>query len=174
MNTDAPSSHPAGPAMIALNPQGVVAMKRDMDLVAKIMDAVEAKRDLRPAPISVEGYDEWVVQRHIEAMEAAGLIDGLVSRQMSQAYPTVLVRDLTWEGHEFAATLKSPAWQEVKARLSRPTRPAPPPPPLRSRSLPRPARASVCRLGIPSVKRSDRPDAKGTCFRSVQNASSRA
>lgn len=61
MNTDAPSSHPAGPAMIALNPQGVVAMKRDMDLVAKIMDAVEAKRDLRPAPISVEGYDEWVV-----------------------------------------------------------------------------------------------------------------
>ena len=47
--------------MIALNPQGVVAMKRDMDLVAKIMDAVEAKRDLRPAPISVEGYDEWVV-----------------------------------------------------------------------------------------------------------------
>ena len=104
--------------MIALNPQGVVAMKRDMDLVAKIMEAVEAKRDLRPAPISVEGYDEWVVQRHIEAMDAAGLIDGLVSQQMSQAYPTVLVRDLTWEGHEFAATLKSPAWQEVKARLS--------------------------------------------------------
>ncbi len=118
MNTDAPSSHPAGPAMIALNPQGVVAMKRDMDLVAKIMEAVEAKRDLRPAPISVEGYDEWVVQRHIEAMEAAGLIDGLVCRKMSQAYPTVLVGDLTWEGHEFAATLKSPAWQEVKARLS--------------------------------------------------------
>lgn len=117
--TEAPTSPADAPHfMIALNPQGVVAMKRDMDLVAKIVEAIEAKQDLNPEPVKVEGYEEWLVQRHVEALHHDGLVEGIVNRPLNQRYPTVLVRDLTWAGHDFAATLRSPAWQEVKSKLT--------------------------------------------------------
>ncbi|MFD1189719.1 DUF2513 domain-containing protein [Phenylobacterium conjunctum] len=104
--------------MIHLNPRGVVAMKRDMELVAKLVEVIEAKDSLRPEPISVDGYEEWIVQRHLEALSHEGMVDAIISRTLDELHPTVFVRDLTWAGHDFAATLKSPAWQEVKAKLT--------------------------------------------------------
>src|SRR5439155_1929098 len=49
--------------IVALNAWGRASMKRDWDLIREILLAVQARPDLRPQPIKLEGYDDMVVAR---------------------------------------------------------------------------------------------------------------
>jgi uncharacterized protein DUF2513 len=77
--------------------------QRDMDLVRKLLFAVEEKANDRPEyTFVIEGYDDYVVQYHLVLMYEAGLIAAEVHRTDSGRNAKVLfIFRLTWDGHEF-------------------------------------------------------------------------
>ncbi|WP_083850398.1 DUF2513 domain-containing protein [Rhodovulum sp. PH10] len=104
---------------ISLDTLRGVKVRRDMEMVRTVLLAIEAKADLKPREIKIDGEDDLVVGRHIELLFAAGMIDGIENRQINRPYALVLVRDLTWEGHDFVASLKNDTvWHQIKTKLS--------------------------------------------------------
>ncbi|CAL8972876.1 hypothetical protein RHODGE_RHODGE_01029 [Rhodoplanes serenus] len=104
---------------ISLDTLRGIKVRRDMEMVRKVMLAIEAKTDLTPREIKIDGEDDLVVGHHIELLFAAGMIDGLESRVIGRPYAFILVRDLTWEGHDFVASLKNDTvWNQLKTKLS--------------------------------------------------------
>ncbi|WP_426271347.1 DUF2513 domain-containing protein [Dyella kyungheensis] len=90
-------------------------MKRDWEVVRKILLALEnlegAGSDLR----SVEGVDDHVFIYHVDLLEKAGLIEGKVIKAMSGPVAAIAFR-LTWEGHEFLDSIRpKPIWDKVKS-----------------------------------------------------------
>lgn len=76
-------------------------MKRDMELVIKILKKIEEKNSPEPfyVRMSDEGYDDELVMYHLEIMKEAGLIEA-VEFSTLDGYD-IMVKRLTWEGHEF-------------------------------------------------------------------------
>lgn len=98
---------------------GSIKVKRDMEVVRKVLRAIEAKPDLKHAPLTVDGLDDITVSHHVALLHSAGYIDALVSHSIGRTIPHILVRDLTWEGHEFVASLHADesTWQRIKETL---------------------------------------------------------
>lgn len=82
-----------------------VDMKRDMDLIRKILQHVEARPDLRPQPVRIEGVDEIILGRHVEMLFDLGYIEGSAIATYSKPYKQVLATDLSFDGHEFCAAI---------------------------------------------------------------------
>lgn len=92
-------------------------MQRDMELVRDILRAVIGREGLKLREVKIDGYDPEAVGRHVELLYRAGYIEGVSHQAISAPYAKVLVKDLTWEGHEFAGALlaNDSVWQKVKA-----------------------------------------------------------
>lgn len=82
-------------------------MKRDMDLIRRIMLRIEEKADLKHEIITLDGEDAERVGHHIDMLYQSGFIDGVRSVSHSRPYGQVLVKDLSWDGHEFIATIRN-------------------------------------------------------------------
>jgi hypothetical protein len=68
-------------------------MKRDLDLVRKLLLYYEEKEDYRmDSSPSVEGYDELQVLYHLLLMDEAGLIR--CEREVSKSTPSVSLRSI--------------------------------------------------------------------------------
>lgn len=94
-------------------------MQRNMDLIRAILLTVEEKADLRARPVTVEGYEDDIVGRHVELLYQAGYLDAAASAGISKPYTTILVKDLTWEGHEFSAALRNDTvWGKLRSSFS--------------------------------------------------------
>src|SRR5260370_39815515 len=89
-------------AIIALNCCGRALLTRDMELIRKIILEVQGRKDIRPTTMSIDGYDDIVVARHLELLMDAGLIEGVKCAPMSTPHALVMVKDMTWSGHDFA------------------------------------------------------------------------
>ena len=72
-----------------------IKVHRDMELVRKVLFAIEAKNDLQPSEISVPGEDDLRVARHVEILFDAKMIDGSKISVINRPASVVLVRDLT-------------------------------------------------------------------------------
>jgi len=95
-----------------------IDVKRDMELVRQILLAVQAKTDLEPELIKIDGLDDAVVGRHIEMLFDAGYLEGIEHSTMASQYRDVLVKDLSWEGHEFVGAIsKEELWQKLKSAI---------------------------------------------------------
>ncbi len=93
-------------------------MKRDMNLVLKILQKIEDKTSLTSERIEIEGEDEQVVTRHIEMMQAAGLLDGLPPKR-ERGGITMYVKDLSWEGHDFLVAIQDKGvWSRLTEEYS--------------------------------------------------------
>jgi hypothetical protein len=105
--------------IVALDPNGWALMKRDLDLIKKVLLAVQARTDLAPRPVSVEGYDEVIVARHVQMLFKTGFLEG-AEKQSGRSYaPIVMVTDLSWSGHEFLAALENEnIWAKIKNSFS--------------------------------------------------------
>jgi hypothetical protein len=112
-------SEAAFPFMIALDSGGRAVMTRDMELIRKIFIAIQKRKDTRPSMLEIEGADEAILARHLEMLLSAGLIEGQKSVPLDRGIPMVLVKDLSWEGHDFAATLlNDTVWLQIKKKFS--------------------------------------------------------
>lgn len=98
---------------------GSIKVKRDMEVVRKILRAVQDKGDLTLRQMTFDGVDDLTAGRHLEMLVSAGYVDALVKSVISQPVPYILVKDLTWEGHEFAGALLTDdsTWQKLKAAI---------------------------------------------------------
>lgn len=108
-----------GNRIFTISPEllGSIKVKRDMEVVRKILRAVQEKNDLQQKRIEIPGLDDFTVTYHLSLLHQAGYIDAVVHR--SGAVDLVLVRDLTWEGHEFAGALLADesTWQKIRGSL---------------------------------------------------------
>ncbi|MGH7498119.1 MAG: DUF2513 domain-containing protein [Gemmatimonadales bacterium] len=92
-------------------------MKRDMDLVRKILLHVEAsgEEDLQNRMLELEGYSQPLIARHVEIMDEAGLVDAHVLRADGVPAYAACVFRLKWEGHDFLeATRNETIWAKTK------------------------------------------------------------
>jgi hypothetical protein len=94
-------------------------VQRDMEVVRTILRAVQNKKDLSLKQMKFDGVDDLTASRHLELLIEAGYVDGLASETIGSPDPTVFVKDLTWDGHEFAGALLSDEtiWDKVKAAV---------------------------------------------------------
>ncbi len=77
-------------------------MKRDMDLVRKIVLAIEEQPHGHSEEFKLEGYTGEQIGYHLHLMLEADLINGSDITGLSDLSPQAMVSSLTWKGHEFA------------------------------------------------------------------------
>ncbi len=89
-------------------------MKHDLDLVRKILFAVEEfPPDPDWSPLHIEGYDDKVVGEHVRILAEAGFIEMKDASTFASAeyWPTAL----TWQGSQFLEAIRSDsAWANAK------------------------------------------------------------
>jgi DNA-binding transcriptional ArsR family regulator len=99
-------------------------MKRDMELVLKILKALEEREEVSVIKdikyLELPDYDDRVVNYHLLRMYEAGLIDAEAT--ISSTTKTRLIRvypfGLTWQGHEFLDAMKNQSvFSKVKEKL---------------------------------------------------------
>ncbi|AMA10691.1 DUF2513 domain-containing protein [Picosynechococcus sp. PCC 73109] len=89
-------------------------MKRDMELIKKILLALEANNTINQylhySNLNLEGYDDNEVAYHVKLAHEAGLIElaGNKPVQTIGSPPIYFIQCLTWEGHEFLDASRSP------------------------------------------------------------------
>lgn len=89
-------------------------MKRDMELVRKILLAVETSQSNTP----IDGYDEDAIRYHKALVIEKGLADGEVVNSNTEIPDAVNLIKLTWAGHDFVDAIASESnWTKVKAFL---------------------------------------------------------
>jgi len=95
-----------------------IKMKRDMDVVRKVLKAIQDKPNVDPEQISVEGIDDFTTAYHVALLFDAGYIDGY-RRDYIDEMRQVAVRGLTWAGHEFAGAILTDqsTWERLKQAI---------------------------------------------------------
>jgi Hypothetical protein (DUF2513) len=96
-----------------------IDVKRDMDLVRKILFALEEHEHGRaPRNFTVEGYGEELVGYHVHSMAQAGLVRAIEDRAMGNPSPRSIPIALTWQGHEFLEqTRNDTLWNKAKNHI---------------------------------------------------------
>jgi hypothetical protein len=86
-------------------------MKRDMDLVRKILLAMETDQ-----PVLIPDYDPAVVWHHVWLMAQGHLVTAATSTTQGDAYPVALPVSITSAGHDFLDTVRDDeVWWRIKA-----------------------------------------------------------
>ena len=94
-------------------------MKRDLELIRKIVLAVEDSDGGRAPQLTFEGYSSSDVGYHAHLLVDAGLARGVDVTNMGSEAPQALITDLTWAGHEFAALARDDdRWQHAMSVVS--------------------------------------------------------
>lgn len=101
-------------------------MKRDMDLVRKIMLAVEAsERPLDSTLIRIAGYTPDTITEHMRLLNEAGLVEGISAYSVEHRLKWIELR-LTWNGHDFLDAARNESiWTETVAEVRKKTGSAP-------------------------------------------------
>jgi hypothetical protein len=76
-------------------------MKRDMQLILRILEVVEANPSNADDIVAVEGYQLGHVQAHVRMLDNGGF---LVTQRDSER--GLLVHELTWRGHDYLDMLR--------------------------------------------------------------------
>jgi hypothetical protein len=89
-------------------------MKRDMDLIRKMLLAIEDESSGWAPEFQFEGYTPDQVGYHGYLLVDAGLAVGVAMTHDNSEAPDWIVTHLTWAGHEFAANArKDSRWREA-------------------------------------------------------------
>lgn len=101
-----------------LEQKRVDEMQIDLDIVkAILMEVTDFDPSIRQ-PVKLDGYDALIVARHVQLLFEAGLLDGVKHASTASVVPTILVQDMSWDGHRFAAGLRDKdIWAKVKEQL---------------------------------------------------------
>jgi hypothetical protein len=94
-------------------------MKRDMDLVRRILLALEAyEHGYAPEGFTIVGYDQEVIGHHVWLMEQGDLLTASATTVQRDGSPVALPGTITWDGHNFLDAVRSDTvWSKVKAVL---------------------------------------------------------
>ena len=102
-------------------------MKRDMDLVRRIVLAVQdlpastGGRDMQMLN-SLEGVDGALFAAHAQLLDEAGLIRAALQGDGKRVPGAAVIYRLTWAGHEFADSIRDDTlWKKVSDRVIKPS-----------------------------------------------------
>jgi hypothetical protein len=92
-----------------------LVVKRDKDLIRKLVLAIEdAPSGYAPNDLAIEGYTPEQIDYHAYLIVDAGLAEGERVDHMQSVGPEVMLRNLTWAGHEFAdASRDETRWKKA-------------------------------------------------------------
>ena len=95
-------------------------MKRDMDLVRKIVFVLEEHSlGYHAESVTIDGYTKDQICYHAYIMKQAGLIDGVDLALRTGQSPSVMPTKLTWEGHEFADAARNETnWKKATTKIA--------------------------------------------------------
>ena len=97
-------------------------MKRDMELIRKILLAIEAEYIdtwLNYSDLGISDYDLTVIAYHCNILYDAGLVSEYFDRGGDNHILYFGVGHLTWEGHELLDKIKSDTvWNRTKDTIS--------------------------------------------------------
>ena len=83
-------------------------MKRDMELVRKVLLATEENPDpiFRLTNLNIDGYTQVEISYHVKMLSDAGFVtaQNLTTQNDGLCW---MPKSLTWEGHEFLDTIKN-------------------------------------------------------------------
>ena len=91
-------------------------MKHDMDLIRKILLAIESHPEPYSwdVPLDISDYSEKEICYHVKLLEEAGLIEARIMTAMGGEFECA-VNSLTWTGHEFLEAARDDSrWEKVK------------------------------------------------------------
>ena len=91
-------------------------MKRDMDLVRKILINLEGESSgYAPQELSIEGYTEEQIGYHVLIMIEARLLEGQEVTDLGSPCPVGMVTRMTWHGHDFLDACRDETrWNKAK------------------------------------------------------------
>jgi hypothetical protein len=97
-------------------------MKRDMDLVRRILLAIEAAptdRPIRSEDLDLSDVSREVLGEHAVMLDKAGLIEATFSHDIAKASPRAWVaRRITWNGYEYLESVRNEGvWTETKSTI---------------------------------------------------------
>jgi hypothetical protein len=105
--------------IVALDPMGRVLMKRDMELIRRILIEIQSRKDVKPREVTIEGVDDTIVFRHVELLAHAGYIEFIKSEPLNAPHGIIMIKELSWEGHDFVNALENDGvWNKIKQKLS--------------------------------------------------------
>ena len=94
-------------------------MRRDVDLIRKILFAIE-EDDWIYTGVKISGYEESQVYYHLVIMSDANLISIRVYNPDYPPEEDIKAVRLTWEGHEFLEAIRDDKrWEKVKTEMSK-------------------------------------------------------
>ena len=95
-------------------------MKRDMDLIRKILIKLEEyEYGSAPETISIDGCTEEQMWHHFYLMGEAGLLEVNEVRPRGIQSPAAIPISLTWEGHDFLDAIRSDKiWDNTKRKIT--------------------------------------------------------
>ncbi len=89
-------------------------MKRDLDLIRKMILEIEDAPSGWAPDLAIEGYAPEQVSYHAYLIVDAGLAQGKDVTTMGSHGPEALITSLTWAGHEFAeAAREETRWKKA-------------------------------------------------------------
>lgn len=98
-------------------------MKRDMELIRKILFAIEDKYVdtwLSSSEIPIDGYDMKTIGYHCAILHDAGLISDYKNQYGDDGLLHFGVGRLTWDGHELLDKIKSDTvWNKTKDTIKK-------------------------------------------------------
>lgn len=94
-------------------------MKRDMDLVRKILFVLEEHESgFAPEPLLVEGYSSERIGFHVLLMGEGGLLKCCKSTSFGAGTPSAAPTRLTWEGFDFLEAARADStWYKAKKKF---------------------------------------------------------
>lgn len=94
-------------------------MKRDMDLVRRILLALDAyEHGFAPQGFTIAGYDQEVIGHHVWLMAQGHLLEAAVTTAMGDQSPVAIPLTVTWTGHDFLDAVRNETvWSKVKTQL---------------------------------------------------------
>lgn len=96
-------------------------MKRDMDIVRKLLlyleDTVDYK-PLRSSDIAIGGYSDAQIGYHLGILAEGGLIDVIDTNTKDSKVFSCFVKGITWQGHEFLDSVRDDGvWNQTREKL---------------------------------------------------------
>jgi hypothetical protein len=89
-------------------------VKRDLELIRRILFAVEDAPTGFAPPLEIEGYTPSQIGYHAYLLIDGGFAKGPELTHMQSEGPEARITSLTWEGHDFAEAARDPErWQQV-------------------------------------------------------------
>lgn len=92
-------------------------MKRNSELLAKILKAIEADAWTVGVPMKIEGHDEREVAYHVYMLGEAGLLK-VADFTMNDGFPKAIPIAMTNMGHDFLEAARDDTlWNKLKDRF---------------------------------------------------------